>query len=276
MLGEFLPAMTDVMTGLTEMISGDEGGLEKVKQGVNDFLQNLSDNIPQMVDIAGDLISTFIDVIIANLPQIVSAGVTLLGKLIIGIIGAIPDLVAKTPEIIKAFIDAILGLMPSIIDVGNQIIEGVWQGIENARQAFTQRVHSFFSSIVDSVKGALGIESPSKVFAKEVGHWIPAGIAKGIEDNGDVVGEALDSIMDGTTIATNASVNANLGVNTSNVASQTGLIEGLVNGMSAVQASQPVNMKVQLVLSNGQLIAEQIFDDLINVSKQRGVSLATS
>ena len=42
-------------------------------------------------------------------------------------------------------------------------------------------MQSFFSGIVDGVKGALCIHSPSKVFADEIGKWIPPGIGVGIE-----------------------------------------------------------------------------------------------
>lgn len=272
----FLPAMTEVMQGLTDMISGKEGGLEKVKQGINDFLQNLSASIPQFTSVAGELILAFIDVFIDNLPQIVQMGVEILGHLVLGIIQSIPSLVAKTPEIITAFINAILGLLPDIIDVGGQIVNGVWKGIENARSTFTANVRSFFSSIVDSVKQSLGIESPSKVFAKEVGHWIPAGVAEGIIKNGDIVGKAMDSVMMDAQTATMDVNSIGAGMSKSAVVGNASLVEGLVNGLSASQNNAPVNVSVELVLQNGQAIAEAIFNDLLNVSKQRGVSLGTA
>ena len=54
-----------------------------------------------------------------------------------------------------------------------------------------------------------------------------------------------------------------------------GLVEGLLNGLSAMQ-DKAVNMAVQVVLPNGEVLAETVFNDLLNVSKQRGVSLATT
>ena len=35
-------------------------------------------------------------------------------------------------------------------------------------------------------------------------------------------------------------------------------------------------MAVQVVLPNGEVLAETVFNDLLNVSKQRGVSLANA
>lgn len=269
---EFLPSMSEVMQGLTDMISGKDGGLEKVKEGINGFLKNLENLIPKLIDIAGQLISAFIQVFIDNLPQIVEMGVKLIIQLITGIIKEIPHLIAETPKIVSAFVNAIVDSMPSVVDVGQQIVDGVWRGIENARAAFTAKVRSFFSNIVREVKAALGIESPSKVFAKEVGQWIPAGVAQGITQNGDVVQNAMEEVMTGAKLASEIDISAN----TSALQPNGAIIAGLVNGLNAVNNTAPINLKVELTLDNTRAIAEAVFDDLLNVSKQRGVSLGTA
>lgn len=208
MTADFLPAMSTVMQGLTDMIAGKEGGLEKVREGIKQFMDNLADMIPDLIDVAGDLISAFIDVIIDNLPQIIEMGVTIIAKLIVGILKAIPQLVEKTPQIIQAFVSAIMSAMGQVVQVGQQIVNGVWQGISNARAQFTANVKNFFSSIVNSVKSALGIHSPSRVFASEIGKWIPAGIAEGIADNGSVVDDALNDVMSGSRLSATANISA--------------------------------------------------------------------
>ena len=75
--------------------------------------------------------------------------------------------------------------------IGSSIVEGVWNGIVSATDWFYSQVKSFFSNLVDSAKSFLGINSPSKVFAKTVGHAIPEGVALGVEQKSD---SALDSI----------------------------------------------------------------------------------
>lgn len=269
MTAEFLPAMSEVMQGLTDMVSGKDGGLEKVKAGINDFLKNLRDTMPQMINVAGELVMAFVEVIIENLPQIVEMGVEIMVKLVAGIISELPFFISKVPEIIVAFVNAIVAEFPKVITVGKNIVDGVWQGILNAKAEFVANVRDFFSGIVDSVKEALDINSPSKVFANEVGRWIPAGIAEGINANAGVVDAALADLVD------TDSVNISGTVNTSGiVAGDNGIVSGIVNGIASIQSANPVNVTVQLALQNGQIIAEQIFDDLLNVGKQRGVTLA--
>ena len=271
---DFLPAMSEVMQGLTEMIAGDSGGLAKVKEGINQFLQNLRDLMPRLVEVAGQLISAFLQVFIDNLPQIVAMGLEIIIKLIAGIIQALPQLIAKTPEIVAAIVNTILQCMPQVVSVGRQIVEGVWQGIQNAAGWFRSQVMGFFSDIVNSVKEALDINSPSKVFANEVGHWIPAGVAQGILKNGDVVAEAMQEVMDEAQLASD--LDLNFSASKSSPVGQQSMIAGLVNGLTASNNSQPVNVKIELKLDNTRAIAEAVFDDLLNVSKQRGVSLGTA
>ena len=68
-----------------------------------------------------------------------------------------------------------------VMSIGSDIVNGVWSGIRNAAGWFRDQVSGFFSGIVDGVKDALGIGSPSKVFAKEIGRWLPPGVAQGFE-----------------------------------------------------------------------------------------------
>lgn len=82
-------------------------------------------------------------------------------------------------------------LWSSVTSIGNSIVEGVWNGITSAAGWFYGQVKGFFSGLVNSAKEFLGINSPSKVFAKTVGHAIPEGVALGIEQKSD---SALDSI----------------------------------------------------------------------------------
>lgn len=84
-------------------------------------------------------------------------------------------------QLVNAVTSGVAGLPGKMAEVGRNIVRGVWNGISNAAGWFKSQVRSFFSGIVDGAKSALGIHSPSKVFAKEVGKWIPPGVGEGIK-----------------------------------------------------------------------------------------------
>jgi tape measure domain-containing protein len=85
-------------------------------------------------------------------------------------------------------------LWSSVTSIGSSIVEGVWNGIVSATGWFYSQVESFFSNLVDSAKSFLGINSPSKVFAKTVGHAIPEGVALGVNQASDVAVESVSEL----------------------------------------------------------------------------------
>lgn len=99
------------------------------------------------------------------------------------------DMKQKGKEAIEGLINKVIEGAQSIpekmMSIGKNIVDGVWQGIQNAKDQFFDNVKGFFSGLVDGAKSALGIHSPSKVFANEVGKWIPKGLAVGIDANAD-------------------------------------------------------------------------------------------
>src|SRR5690606_34654581 len=79
-------------------------------------------------------------------------------------------------ELVQAFA-AIPGQM---LEIGEQIIDGLWQGIKSKWESVKAGVAGIGTSIADSVRSALGIRSPSRVM-HEVGVNIMQGLHNGME-----------------------------------------------------------------------------------------------
>ena len=67
-----------------------------------------------------------------------------------------------------------------MLNIGKNVVRGIWDGIIGMKDWISNKVGSFMDGLVSGAKSSLGIHSPSRVFAKEVGEWIPPGIEKGI------------------------------------------------------------------------------------------------
>lgn len=278
MAGEFLPAITDVMQGIVEIIKGNtEDGQKLIEEG----FKNIQEKI-----------KGFTQKVAANAPELLKIGIQLLTALISGIIQSLPTLAAQSPEIIRVLVEGILSLLYQLSQVGIKMVEsiaieltnglseirnigrnmvsGLWDGIKERSTWLLNQVRSWCQSILDEIQGFFDINSPSRVMNKEVGVMLARGMAQGITGGASYAVDAMQNLGKQVLSAT-PTITSQLDLqNSANAA----LAEGLVNGLSAVGSAAPVNMRVQVVLSNGQAIAEQIFDDLLNVSRQRGVSLA--
>lgn len=79
-------------------------------------------------------------------------------------------------------------------DAGRQIISGLWNGIGDKARWLKDKITGLGHQVVDWAKGVLGIHSPSRVFADQVGRYIPAGMAVGITSNLTPVQQAMDTM----------------------------------------------------------------------------------
>jgi tape measure domain-containing protein len=68
-----------------------------------------------------------------------------------------------------------------MISIGSDIVNGIRSGISNAWSGLTGWLGNMAKGLIDGVKSALGIGSPSRLFADRIGKWIPAGITLGVE-----------------------------------------------------------------------------------------------
>jgi len=96
-------------------------------------------------------------------------------------------------------------------NMGLDFVKGLWNGISAMGGWLWSMVSNFASDhIVDPVKNFLHIGSPSKLAADEIGHWIPAGIAMGAEDNAGVVDQAMRGLVDPAAYRPNAQAMAGI------------------------------------------------------------------
>lgn len=128
-------------------------------------------------------------------------------KLIFNIaVGVIKNVIDKIVEKfnnfktkVKNIADSIKNFFQSLpskmLKIGTDIVKGLWNGIKNVKQWLTDKIKGFVNGAVKSIKKFFGIKSPSKVMAKEVGQWLPKGIAVGIDANTDAINKSMSSMQ---------------------------------------------------------------------------------
>ena len=201
---------------ITEFINYISSELPNIlQQGVevlNNFVDGLIGAIPDFVAQLPQVITAFVNFVVSNLPTILQSGVDILTNLVEGIISAIPQLVAALPQIIEAIVSGIGSLMGNILDVGRSIVEGIWQGITNAGSWLVGKITGWFDGVVGSVKRFLGINSPSRVFADQVGANMALGVGEGFADEMGVVERQLNRAMSGLvpSVSGNVSVSGSM------------------------------------------------------------------
>lgn len=103
-----------------------------------------------------------------------------------GIVNSIVNFVKSIPS-------RLASVPKRMLNIGLNIAKGIGRGITNGVQWIKDRISDMVGSVTSFIKKLFKIKSPSKLMADEVGRWIPAGIAVGIDANTD---SALKSIDD--------------------------------------------------------------------------------
>nr|DAL45625.1 MAG TPA_asm: tail tape measure [Caudoviricetes sp.] len=97
----------------------------------------------------------------------------------------------------NAVVNGIKSLPSRVASIGGDIVHGIWNGISGAAGWLADKVKSFASGILDGMKNALGIHSPSRVFRDQVGKYIAQGIGVGFESEmGNVTRQMQDAMPD--------------------------------------------------------------------------------
>lgn len=268
-IGNALPyiitAAGDIMAALISRIL--ESLPDIVDKGIElilNLVQGITDAIPNVVEAMTKVITKILTTIIEHLPQIIESGFKILGGIITGIINCIPSLIKSLGQVIKQMIEAFTKV--DWKEVGSNILEGIKNGILSAVGSVVDAAKNAASSIYNAVKDFFRIGSPSKLMRDDIGHWLPPGVAVGIEGNLSPVekamGELEDTVMTGLDMeALNISSNGRLFIE-SDESGATGKIDELMEKMESLAEYLITEV------SNMQLVAMVDKDDVFSSVKQ--------
>ena len=157
----------------------------KIQQFISSALNNVTTWVSNMASKAREGGSQFINNVVSFIQQLPGKIKQFLDSAINNLRTWVTQMGQKGKEAVQSLINNVIsaasGIASKVMSIGSDIVSGVWNGIKNAATWFTNQVKDFFSDIVDSVKDALDIGSPSKVFRDEIGKWLPPGVAQGFK-----------------------------------------------------------------------------------------------
>ena len=135
-------------------------------------------------------------------------------------------------ELVGKLKDGLMAGLGAIGNVGLNLVQGLWNGINNAKQWVLNKIKGFGQAILNGIKSFFGIHSPSTLFRDEIGENLALGIGEGFSDEmANVSKEMQNSIP--TSFDTNVSTN---GLAESN--NQGGLVEAFMTALE--------DMKIEL------------------------------
>lgn len=209
-----LPTIIDALVAaipviITTLVEFFTNNIDTILDAAIQLLMALVDAIPEILVALGNalpqIISAILNAVVDAVPKLLKKSRELFGK----IMEALGELLGKLPgkmlevrdsivngirnslgsigsaaaDIVSAIWDHIKELPGMMLDVGRDLVEGLWNGISDMVGWIGDKISGFGDSVLGGLKDFFGIASPSKVMRDEVGKFLPAGIAIGIEDS---------------------------------------------------------------------------------------------
>lgn len=153
--------------------------------------------VEKVINIVGDVISAIITTLADNVVKVVNALWDFGIKIIDGLAESIetngPKLNDAIKRLIKAMIQHFVDSVKDFVSIGADIVGGICKGIKDSLYKIVDSAKSMASSALDTVKGWLGIHSPSRAFG-ELGKFSAQGMAQGIAKNARLVSDESRSM----------------------------------------------------------------------------------
>lgn len=176
------------------------------------------------------------------------------------------------PRIVSSIVGFFQSIPGKMLNIGKNIVTGIWNGINGAASWLWNQITGFCNGIVNGIKGALGIHSPSRVMADVVGKNMVLGIGQGFADNmQSVTGTMSDSLHQSINgLTATVPVTANIGTRYAN-----GVTQSTQAGAAIVQPQY--NIKVYASdINNPKRTAQEIGEQLDFLQRRKAAAYGTA
>lgn len=200
-------AAIDFMTSLP-------GKVGNIINSIGEWFNSLPEKIGYALGFAvgkiGEWVGNMVTTVTTEVPKIVSSVVKFFEELPENILTAILKtvdtisewrermvafVVVEVPKIISSIVGEFKKLPVELRKLGKFIWDGLINGLKDAWSTVTNGIKSFTDGFINGFKDALGIHSPSTVFA-EIGGYIDQGLANGIAAAVPYVSTAMQGVVD--------------------------------------------------------------------------------
>lgn len=150
-MGAFLPSLSSIVDGFSDLLAGVDGAGDKIKNGVTGVLSTISQQLPRV----SAILSTIFDTILSQAPnllgELANMVVGVIPSIIRGVLSAAPQLTSTILSVIGLILDTFSREIPNIISLFTSMFPQVVSAILSAAPDLLRAFVSLLSSVVQSI-----------------------------------------------------------------------------------------------------------------------------
>lgn len=198
LLQEFLPSITQIMDGLTEVFSGNSGqGIGMITEGIQSMLTGVGEALPQLAEIATQIITAMAETIIANLPQIVEMGLQIIGTLAQAILVNLPLIGEALIGVGEVIVTTLTEYGPTLLEQGFQVVQNLIMGIIEGAPSFVENIGELVNQgLAFLEENAPGFLDKGIAFVEQVAQGILENLPAVITNMGEIMTNLITFIME--------------------------------------------------------------------------------
>ena len=156
--GILLPILTDLagegvtlLGEFTNKVNDADGDIGKISDIIGEMLPQvlsvISSYLPMILDLAGTVVMSILDALLANADQILTTAASILETLAMGLLQALPSLVPTVISVLMGIVDFAVDNINLILEISFQIFEALISGISSNLPKLIPAVISIINSI---------------------------------------------------------------------------------------------------------------------------------
>lgn len=132
LMGEFMPSITGVMDGLTQLFAGNsEEGIALITEGISGFTDKITEMLPKFLEVGSQIVLSLLTAIVDNLPELTTAAVGAISTLTTGLVDNLPEILKAGLEVMialaKGIVENLPTLIPAMVDAVVEMVDTLTQ-----------------------------------------------------------------------------------------------------------------------------------------------------
>ena len=157
-VSDFMPSITQIMDGISLLVSGQDGSVEALTEGFESFINNLENSADKLTVFAEKIIPILADAIIKAAPIIIESAGRIVLNLAKGLIMELPSIIKIGADIIVKLVQGIADALPDLIPVAIDVVLQIAKTLTDPK-TLMPLIQGAFQIINALIDGLLSAES---------------------------------------------------------------------------------------------------------------------